>query len=62
MSESAPERDVQSMTNDGQSVTFLSPDDQAKEDRRQAESAGLKRNRTLRHFFRMFRVTTRDVP
>lgn len=56
------ERDVQSVTNDGHSATFLSPDDQAKEDRRRAERCGLKRNKALKQFFRMFRIQTRDAP
>lgn len=56
------DRDVSSVSQDGHSVSFLSPDDQAKEDRRLAERAGLKKTKRLKSFFRMFRVTNRDVP
>lgn len=55
-------RDVQSMTNDGHSISFLSPGDQAKEDQRKAQQCGLKRTRSLARFLRMFRISTRDVP
>lgn len=56
------ERDVQSTSQDGHSVSFLSPADQAAEDRRRAERCGLKRTKPLHQFFRMFRIMTRDVP
>jgi hypothetical protein len=56
------ERGVASTTTDGHSVTFLTPEQQAQEDRRQSEQQGLKRSKPLRHFFRMFRVTARDIP
>lgn len=61
MSESNP-RDVQSVTVDGQTVSYVPPEQQAKEDRRQAERRGLKRNKPLAGFFRMFRITMQDRP
>lgn len=60
MTESTP-REVASVSNDGHSVTFLTPEQQRQADRNQAEAAGLKRNK-LKNFFRTFRVSTRDVP
>ncbi|MGC1274766.1 MAG: hypothetical protein WBC44_13755 [Planctomycetaceae bacterium] len=56
------DRDVKSVTNDGHSVSFLSPAEQATEDRRRAERCGLKRSKPLQQFFRMFRITTQDRP
>lgn len=56
------DRDVSSLTNDGHSVSFLSPSDQAAEDRRRAERRGLRRSKPLHQFFRMFRITTQDRP
>ena len=55
-------RDVKSIDVDGQSTTFLSPAEQAQEDRRQAERAGLKKTRSPKDFFRMFRITSADRP
>lgn len=64
MSDSAEptDRDVASHTGDGHSVQFVSPSEQAAEDRRRAERCGLKRSKPLANFFRMFRINTRDVP
>lgn len=55
-------RDIKSTTNDGQQVTYLSPEEQAQEDRRQAEKSGLKKTKRLSNFLRMFRVSTQDRP
>jgi hypothetical protein len=56
------DRDVSSMSNDGHSVTLLSPSEQVVEDRRLAERSGLKRTKPLLGFFRMFKIASRDVP
>lgn len=58
----AGERDVQSVTTDGHSVSYVSPSEQAREDQRRAQQCGLKRTRSLAGFLRMFRISTRDVP
>jgi hypothetical protein len=58
----AAERDVASVSTDGHSVQLLSPSEQAVEDRRQAERSSLKKSRPILGFFRMFRISSRDVP
>lgn len=55
-------RDVESLDVDGQRTQFLRPDDQAREDRRQAERRGLRRRHSLASFFRMFSIRTQDRP
>ena len=61
-SDNEAQRDVASLTNDGHSVQFVSPSEQAREDQRRAERCGLKRNRSLAGFLRMFRISTKDRP
>lgn len=56
------DRDIKSVTSDGQTTTFLTPAEQAQEDRRQAERTALKKRKRLSNFLRMFRITTGDRP
>jgi len=53
-------RDAKSVTNDGTTVSFLSPAEQAAEDRRRSEREGLKRSKPLANFFRIFKTRTED--
>lgn len=63
MSESSDtDRDVSSVSVDGEATSFLSPTEQAAEDRRLADRNNLKKTKRLSQFFRITRVTTRDVP
>lgn len=55
-------RNVKSVANDQTSVSYLSPAEQAAEDRRQAERSGLKRTKRLANFFRIFKVNVQDRP
>lgn len=56
------DRDVSSVSTDGHSTSFLSPAEQAAEDRRLAEREGLKKTKPLGQFFRMFRIQSQDRP
>ena len=62
MADEAPEREIKNFQVDGTSTTYLSPDEQAREDRRQAEHKGLKRRKSLNGFFRIFKISTQDRP
>lgn len=56
------DRDVSSVSTDGHSTSFLTPKEQAEEDRRLAERTGLKRTKSLSQFFRTFRIRSEDRP
>ena len=57
----AEERDLKSYTVDGVTETYLTPEEQAAEDRRQVEKTALKK-KSFKNFFRMFKITTADRP
>jgi len=57
-----PSRDVQSVSVDGQMTTFVSPSEQVVEDARRARQRGLKRNKPLAGFLRIFKMNLQDRP
>ena len=62
MADEEDDRQLKSMSVDNESVTYLSPAEQAAEDRRKAEKKGLKRTKSLATFFRIFGISTQDRP
>lgn len=63
MSESSEtDRDVSSVSVDGEATAFLSPSEQTVEDRRLADRQNLNKRKRLSHFFRISRMTTQDRP
>lgn len=58
----AADRNEKSVTVDGESISYLSPAEQTREDSRQATSRAVQRKTSLPKFLRMFGMRTADRP
>ncbi|AMV18251.1 hypothetical protein [Planctomyces sp. SH-PL14] len=54
------QRDIKTTKTDGVETTFLTPQEQAEKDAREAETGNLKPTKSLKGFLRIFRMTTQD--